>query len=218
MSHNHDHYAGSGQSITPNIFFCLASAVESEAEPNPTQPSSAGSSSVAQRSSILPSISISRPTVGNAQVNEHRKLFGYKKGKQPKRGKSVVKQQRVQTCSLKFVCLASGSSSKPPTSVKERTMLANAGLGDSTILFDLDDSTSHCHEKILEAYPKLASTGYELLLFDRSADVQSFCHLKPPYLPKKLKEVAGQCKIYVRPLQSDIEVTVNNEEEEIQVH
>ena len=105
------------------FFFCLASAVESEAEPNSTQPSSAGSSSVAQRSSILPSISISQPSVGNAQVNEHRKLFGYKKGKQPKRGKSVVKQQRVQTCSLKFVCLASGSSSKPPTSVKERTML-----------------------------------------------------------------------------------------------
>ena len=213
MSHtchiNHDHYAGCSQSITPNVFFCLASAAESEAEPNPTR-----SSSVAQRLSISPSISISRPSVGNAQVNEHRKLFGCKKGKQPKRGKSVVKQQRVQTCSLKFVCLASGSSSKPPTSVKERTMLANVGLGDSTILFDLDGSTSHCHEKILEAYPKLASTGYELL-FDRSADVQSFCHLKPPYLPK---EVAGQCKIYVQPLQSDIEVTVSNEEEEIQVH
>ena len=44
----------------------------------------------------------------------------------------------------------------------------------------MDGSTSHCHEKILEAYPKPVSTGYKLLLFDRSADVQSFCHLKPP--------------------------------------
>ena len=69
--------------------------------------------------------------------------------------------------------------------MKERTILANAGLGDSTILFDVDGRTSHCHEKILEAYPKLASTGYQLSLFDRSADVQSFCHLKPPYTFKK---------------------------------
>ena len=57
------------------------------------------------------------------------KVFEYNKGKQPRRGKSVVKQ-KVQTCSLKFVCLASVGFCKPPISVKERTILANAGLGD----------------------------------------------------------------------------------------
>lgn len=153
----------------------------------------------------------------NQQVSEHRRLFGYAaKGKQPKRGKSVSKQ-KVPTCSLKFVCLASVNAIKPPTTVKERTMLSNAGLGDSTVTFHVDGNSTHFHDKILEAFPKLSSAGYELLLYDRSGENSSFYHLKPPYVPKKLKEVAGQCKIYIKPLQKDLVIDSSNEEEEIEV-
>lgn len=158
----------------------------------------------------------SSTAVGNAQVNEHRKLFGYAaRGKQPKKGKSFAKQ-KVQTCSLKFVCLASRSAVKPPTTIKERTMLANACLGDGTVTFHVDGNSSHLHEKLLEAFPKLFSAGYELFLFDRSGENSSFCHLKPPYLPKKLKEVAGQCKIYIKPLQKELLDSNDNEDIEVQ--
>jgi hypothetical protein len=181
---------------------------------NQTQPGVSQSTIVQPDTNNPPRISL--PTaVGNAQVNEHRRLFGYAvRGKQPKKSKSFAKQ-KVQTCSLKFVCLASRSAIKPPTTIKERTMLANAGLGDGTVTFHVDGNISHFHEKVLEAFPKLFSAGYELFLFDRSGENSSFCHLKSPYLPRKLKEVAGQCKIYIKPLQK--ELLDSNDKEDIEV-
>jgi hypothetical protein len=197
---------------------CLANQVENASRHNQshqTQPGVSQSTTVQPDANNPPRLS-SSTAVGNAQVNEHRKLFGYAaRGKQPKKGKSFAKQ-KVQTCSLKFVCLASRSAVKPPTTIKERTMLANACLGDGTVTFHVDGNSSHLHEKLLEAFPKLFSAGYELFLFDRSGENSSFCHLKPPYLPKKLKEVAGQCKIYIKPLQKELLDSNDNEDIEVQ--
>ena len=102
------------------------------------------------------------------------------------------------------ICLASCDTDKPPTSVRERTALANAGLGDAAVTFNLDGDSIHFHEQLLQKFPKLSSTGYELMLYDRASENSSFCILKSPYLPRKLKEVVGQCKIYVKPLQQDL--------------
>ena len=55
--------------------------------------------------------------------------------------------------------------------------------------------------KLLEKFPQLATSGYELLMYHRGGDESAFCPLKSPYVPKRLKEVAGQCKIYIKPLQ-----------------
>ena len=151
------------------------------------------------------------------QVNEHRRLFGYAaRRKQPKKG-TTAQKQKLQTCSMKFVCLSSVSADKPPTSIKDRTMLANAGLGDATVTFNSDGDSFHFHDKILEAFPKLNSTGYELFLYDRSSENPSFCHLKHPYIPKKLKVVAGQCKIYIKPLQKDLVDETEDGDDDIQV-
>ena len=149
-----------------------------------------------------------RPRICGTQVDEH---FGYR-GKGNSRGKAK-KQSAGQTCTLKFVCLATRYPVKPPTSVKERTALSNAGLGDASIVFDLNGDSSHCHEKILEAFPKLAESGYDLQLYDRAGENSSFCVLKHPYLPRKLKVVAGQCKIYIKPLQKDLVETESDAEE-----
>lgn len=65
-------------------------------------------------------------------------------------------------------------------------------------------------------HPKLSSAGYDLLLYDRSGENSLFYLLKPPYVPNKLKEVAGQCKIYIQPLQKVL-IDSSNEEEEIEV-
>ena len=96
---------------------------------------------------------------------------------------------------------------KPPTSIKERAALStDAGLGDSVITFNVDGDSSHCHARIIETFSKLTTTGYELLLYDIAGENSSFCPLKPPYIPRKLKEVVGQCKIYIKPLQKDLSV------------
>ena len=168
-------------------------------------------------------VNVPRPRIPvNIQVEEHRRLFGYTgsgRGKYSaaRRGKekSKAKKQNGPTCTLKFVCLASCNAIKPPTSVKERAALSNAGLGDTSITFDVNGDSSHCHEKILESFPKLCESGYNLMLYDRAGENSSFCPLNHPYLPRKLKEVAGQCKIYIRPLQKDL--VDSDTEEEIEV-
>ena len=152
---------------------------------------------------------------GNLSINEHRRLFGYGNTGNVSKGKGKATTKR-QTCTLKFVCLGKCDPVKPPTSVKERTVLCNAGLGDTTIVFNVNGDSDHCHRKILETFPKLAQSGYELLLYDRAGENSSFCPLKHPYLPKKLKEVAGQCKIYIKPLQKDL-IESDNDEDEVQV-
>ena len=77
---------------------------------------------------------------------------------------------------------------------------------------DLNGDSSHCHEKILEAFPKLAESGCDLQLYDRAGENSSFCVLKHPYL----KVVAGQCKIYIKPLQKDLVETESDAEEEVE--
>ncbi len=80
----------------------------------------------------LPTLTLPRPQIGGTQVDEHKRLFGYR-GKGNSRGKAK-KKTAGQTCTLKFVCLATCYPVKPPTSVKERTALSNAGLGDASIV------------------------------------------------------------------------------------
>lgn len=82
--------------------------------------------------------------------------------------KSANKRLKQLTCRLKFVCLSSTTATGPPSSVKEKTDLCNAGLGDDTPILDLNEDSFYCHEKVLARYPRLnQSGGYELLLFQR---------------------------------------------------
>ena len=59
----------------------------------------------------------------------------------------------MSTCTLKFVCMSSHTPIKPPTSIKERAALSNAGRGDSVITFNMDGDSSHCHARIIEKFP-----------------------------------------------------------------
>ena len=179
-----------------------------------------GSSSEPSTSQTNVTASVPRQRMGgDIKVDEHRRLFGYSgRGKYSEKrgkGKATAKKQSGQTCTLKFVCLANCNATKPPTSVKERAALSNAGLGDTTITFDVDGDSYYCHEKILETFPKLCESGYNLMLYDRAGENSSFCILNHPYLPRKLKEVAGQCKIYIKPLQKNL--VESDTEEEIEV-
>lgn len=133
---------------------------------------------------------------------EQRRLFSFGKRQQ----QSCKGKHPVKTCSLKFVCLASKDDEGPPCSVKQRTELSNAGLGDGNISFVVDGST--VYNGILEKYPKLKSVGgFDLLLFQRGGGEDGGFHrIMPPHTPEHLKELCGQAKIYIRPVQQDIKV------------
>jgi hypothetical protein len=149
----------------------------------------------------------------SSAVTEHRRLFNYAGARPKQSGKGNHKgKKNVSQCSLKFMCMSHCSVEKPPTSVKDRTALSNAGLGDAVISFSSEGDSAHFHGKLLEKFPQLATSGYTLLMYHRGGDESAFCPLKPPYTPKRLKEVAGQCKIYIKPLQKDL-IDLNEEDQ-----
>ena len=84
-----------------------------------------------------------------------------------------------------------------------RAALSSSGLGPGSITCDA--SLSNIHDDLIERFPSLNNAGgYELLLFQRGGDDHGFHRLPMPYSPARLKEVAGQAIIYVRPLQRNL--------------
>ncbi|KAK3735905.1 hypothetical protein QZH41_010203, partial [Actinostola sp. cb2023] len=151
---------------------------------------------------------------------EHRRLWTYRTGGS---NKSTVKYtqskkggKRPAQCTMKFMCLSKVTDKTQPLSIKQRTTLSNSGLGDASVTLEIHQNHSHTITKLHEKFPKLAklSGGFELVLYQRAGEESGFHSLKPPYTPSRLKDICGQSKIYIRPLQEDIETdTVDATEE-----
>lgn len=101
------------------------------------------------------------------------------------------------------MCLPSKDATGPPSTVKERTDLCNGGLGDGSITFASQDTV---YNGILAYYPALKEAGgFELSLFQRGGGEDGGFHaIQPPHVSNRLKELARQAKIYIKPLQKDI--------------
>ena len=134
-------------------------------------------------------------------ASEQRKLFGQRQCLKSSRSKSRGK--KPTTCTIKFVCLSSKNATSPPKSIRERNDLANCGLGDSSITFDSQDIVCG---NILAHYPPLKNAGrFELNLFQRGGGEDGgFCLIQPPHVASPIKELAGQAKVYIKPIQQDI--------------
>lgn len=115
----------------------------------------------------------------------------------------------MPTCTVKFVCLASKNAERPPQTVKERTALSNACLGDKSI--SLVDDGEPVYSTIVEHFPKLAETGgFDFLLYQRGGGSGSGFHaVNGPHTASRLKDLCGQAKVYLRPVQRDIPLEYN---------
>ena len=69
------------------------------------------------------------------QVKEHKCLFSFTSGSGKAQSGRRGKEKKRQTCTLKFVALSEVHALKPPTKIKDRTALINAGLGEASIQF-----------------------------------------------------------------------------------
>ena len=152
------------------------------------------------------------------QAHEHRRLFSFGgRNVLCTNGKSNKGKERKPTCTLKFVALSEMATSKPPSKIRDKTALfLNAGLGKASIQFFLDMSRLECHDKILERFPKLKETGYEILLFQRGDD-SGFVNIGGPQTARWLKDAVGSAKIYLRPLQKDVDMGLIDSDDEPQV-
>jgi len=92
----------------------------------------------------------------------------------------------------------------------DRGQLLQAGLGDKNISFVESADAEDLHYDLLEAFPKLKSGGgYELM---RTSDRgnRSLAVIPCPssgYTIAYLRSVAGQAKVYIRPLQKDLDLS-----------
>ena len=170
-----------------NPIFCLEHKLAGE-----SRLGREGSSSEPSTSQTSVTANVPRQRMGgDIKVDEHRQLFVYSgRGKYSEKrgkGKATAKKQSGQTCTLKFVCLTNCNANKPPTSVKERAALSNAELRDTTITFDVHGDSYYCHEKILETFPKLRESGYNLMLYDRTGREIFILHSKPSVFASKVE-------------------------------
>ena len=140
----------------------------------------------------------------SSSIQEHQRVFNYMQprsgGFNPRNKKSASTSSKkgkgkLQCCTLKFFCLSKVNSEKPPSSVYEKTGLSNIR------------HQHHCHWCPRQPrFPLLqAGGGYELLLYQRGGPEQGFHNIPPPYTPARIKELAGQAHVYVRPLQQELD-------------
>jgi hypothetical protein len=89
-----------------------------------------------------------------------------------------------------------------------KRQLLNAGLGEKKIVFTKNSSCSYFHEALLENFPRLCDGGgYELLRTQhRSTTKLEILYPKQAagYNVLHLKEDIASAKIYIRPLQRDL--------------
>ena len=133
------------------------------------------------------------------RASEHRRVFNYT-ARRASTFVPVAQQSRASRIKGK-----NKVHDKPPATVARKATLCNCGLGPGTVTVDVQNGS--LHECLIEKFPPLSSAGgYELLLFQRGGEQQGFHKLPTPYTPARVKEIAGQAQIYIRPLQKNIEL------------
>lgn len=145
---------------------------------------------------------------------EHSKNFS----PYPKKGKD--KRPRVTTWTLRAVCVSSRQQCRVPAEVKYKERLVEAGLGEKKILVpDIDCSASDFKELVIHTFPKLRDAGgFELLRClsnSRSLEVISGTVSR---LPRLLKAVIGSGRVYIRPIQRDLNLKPELESANIEVN
>ena len=112
-----------------------------------------------------------------------------------------------------FVLLSSTADNRTPTS-QVMQQLQSAGLGRKKIVFkDKNGGFDHLRETLEKEFPKLETQGgaFELLRADRGGNSRPLLGIPMSnlgYTIKHLKEaVSGRAAIYVRPIQSNIDMT-----------
>ena len=120
-------------------------------------------------------------------------------------GEEQKKNKQRPTWTRTFVCLAHTDVERMP-SVNENIELKEASLGEKRLTnFLLTTTAKILTKKLRSAYPKLFGAGGYILL--RGGHSRIFQKLDPPYHVSRLKERVGQGKIFIRPLQGDLELT-----------
>ena len=174
--------------------------------------------------------SSTRPdSISNAAQLEFNRLFLWNPkssvGSKRKKGIAITyqkgggsKKKRLPTWTHTFVCLANTDDDTAPGS-KYRASLQLAGLGGKRLSVDLYADTRELHDDILFNFPKLIDAGgYELLRSSTAGPSKELEIIPQPgdgYTVEYLKAVAHQAKVFIRPLQQNLELSSDRVDQQV---
>ena len=100
-----------------------------------------------------------------------------------------------------------------PSSELNKTLDA-AKLGTRKVQFFQDDSAIQVDEKLREVLPKLEGAGGYML---KGNGTHHIFPIEPPYRVSRLKKEIGHGKVFIKPLQNNLELTTEavSEDEEV---
>ena len=138
--------------------------------------------------------------------NEQRKKFSpYTSVGRTGKGKG-----RAHSCSFKMFCLSSPLDTHVPSTIAYKETLCKAGLGEKTVVVpNALCSRDEFWSVITSAYPKLLNCGgFELLrCMTNSRELEPISR-SVAKSPKLIKSVLSNRKIFIRPLQKDLDIGV----------
>ena len=120
-----------------------------------------------------------------------------------------LKYPRLQSWTHRFVCLPHTNHKRIPSTVAERNEIIQAGLWEKKVTIpDIDCGVKEFNDIILETFPKLnQGGGFELLKCTQSSRNLEILPYQISCSPRLLKQSIGSAKIYIRPIQADLDLS-----------
>ena len=117
----------------------------------------------------------------------------------------------------KFICLDKTDSDRVPTTQSAKMVLEEAGLGEKLIeVPDVDCGPDEFNDVVLGAYPKLKEGGgYEMLRCKPASRDLLLIGPRIASTPKLLKRRVGSGKVYLRPLQRDLSLDIEEDGDDV---
>ena len=148
-------------------------------------------------------------------LEEHRKNFAPSCTRDSKKRKAAltsgasVKHSKSCRWTAKFFCLANKDATHVPTTVSAKEVLVEAGLGEKKVeVSDVECTPQEFHEVLLSAFPRLENGGgFELLRCVPNTRLLELISSSLAKSPKLLRQVIGNSRIYIRPIQKDLDIT-----------
>ena len=111
---------------------------------------------------------------------------------------------------MKVVCLASRDGTRVPCSIAEREALVQAGLGEKLVIPDINCSGQEFRDLLISAFPKLDGCGgFDLLWCIPNTKQLKVMSVALSQSLKLLKSVVSTGRVFVRPIQKDLELDLD---------
>ncbi len=147
-------------------------------------------------------------------LEEHRRNFApsCRDSKKRKAGLTREVSAKCGKCcqwTAKYFCLASKDATHVPTTVAAKVELVEADLGEKKVeVPDVECTTQEFHSILITAFPRLRDGGgFELLRCVANTRLLEAISPSVARSPKVLRRVVGNSRIYIRPIQKDLDVT-----------